>query len=600
VSAGAAQPWGALWYLYTRSWRNRLLQQLRRLKQPRYIIGVLAMGAYFASLAYSASPSAVVNTDPTLLDVRQLLSILGLSLALGAWWLAAPSDNALAFGSAEVYFLFPAPVKRRTLVQARLFSVQAVLLMQVLIWTLLLRRSSGDLHAALRALGLWVLFTTISLHRLGATLARTHAPDVPRRKPVAKTIAVAFLVLLVVAAARAAPQAIAMWRSFLDLSSYDNSHVVDRVLAGRVAVQALLNDSLVHILIWPIRAITGPAFAQNGMAWLLSVPGALLVLGVHYFWILRDPQPFEELALGSSARFADRVARVRRGGSFAGIRRTPLRWTLGLHGNPAVALAWKNVTAVTRTFRPRALIVTVLIILVIAVISTRGEGGLDLDRASLRSAFITTLTGVFAAAVLTAPAWFRLDLRHDLTHLAFLKTAPLAAHTIVATEILTAATITTLAMTVLFAGPAFFLMRGIGGPLGTSGLALAVLGACVALAGINLLHITLYNAVALWLPAWVPLNQGGAATGGASVVGQVYITLIGILVSLALLLAVPVGAGWGLFSLLLPARLPVAATAALALALAMALIVLEWLALARLLGRALDRLEPSDIPATQS
>jgi ABC-2 type transport system permease protein len=574
-------------------------QQLRRLKQPRYIIGVLAMVAYFVSLAYTytASPPSLAATNPALLDIRQLLAMLGLCIALGAWWLAAPSDNALTFGPAEVYFLFPAPVKRRTLVQARLMSVQALLLAQVLVWTLLLRRSSGDLHGGLRAIGLWMLFTTISLHRLGATLARINAPDAPRRKPVAKSIAVVFLVLLGIAAARATPHALEMWRSYLDLSSYDNSHVVDRVLAGRVALQALLNDPVVHFLTWPIRASTSLAFARDGAAWLLSLPAALLVLAVHYLWILRDPQPFEELALGSSARFADRVARVRRGGSAFGIQRRSLQWTLGLHGHPAMALAWKNITAVTRTFRPRALIVTVLICLVIVVVSTRGESGFTLDRASLRTAFLSTLTGVFTAAVLTAPAWFRLDLRHDLTHLPFLKTAPLPAHTIVATEILTAATVTTTAMAVLFAPPAYYLLRSIGGPLSPTALALAVLGACIALAGVNVLHITLYNAVALWLPAWVPLNYGGASTGGASVVGQVYISLLGILLSLTLLLLLPVGAAWGVVALSRAVALPIPVAGAVALGIGMVVITLEWLALARLLGRSLDRLEPSDVPA---
>lgn len=577
-----------------------MLQQLRRLKQPRYIVGALAMGAYITSLVFSPSARAAVTADPALLDIRQLLSIVGLSLALGAWWLATPNDNALAFSSAEVYFLFPAPVKRRTLIQARLFSVQALLLMQVLIWTLLLRRGGGDLHGALRAIGLWLLFTTASLHRLGATLARTHPPDVPRRKPIAKVIAVVFLVALSLATARAMPSALAMWRSFLALSSYDNSHVVDRFMAGRVAVQALLNDPIVHALVWPIRAITAPAFAQSASAWFFALPGALLMLALHYLWILRDPQPFEELAIGSSARFADRVARMRRGSTLTGLKATRLRWDLNPAGHPAVALAWKNVTAAVRTFRPRALVLAIIVIVVIAVVSGRDDGSFDFARGSMKSAFVTTFISVFVAAVLTAPAWFRLDLRHDLAHLAFLKTAPLPAHTIVATEILTAAAITTVAMGLLFGIPGFFLLRGIGGPLGSAGVALAILGGIVALAGINLLHITLYNAVALWLPAWVPLNQGGASTGGASVVGQVYITLLGILASLALLLAAPIAAGWGLWTLLLPTRLPLAATALVVLAAGMTLVVLEWLGLARLLGKALDRLEPSDIPAAQA
>ncbi len=596
-----ARPWNALWYLYSRSWRNRLLQQLRRLRQPRYVIGALAMGAYIASLLFSSSARTAVAADPTLLDVRHLLSIVGLSVALGAWWLAAPSDNALAFSSAEVYFLFPAPVKRRTLVQARLFSVQAVLLMQVLIWTLLLRRGAeGDLHPGLRALGLWVLFTTVSLHRLGATLARTHAPDVPRRRPVARAVAVLFLVALSLACIKAAPMALTAWRNYLAITTHDASGVIDRMMAGRVAVQAMLSDPAVRALIWPIRAATTPAFAQNATAWLLAMPGALVLLAMHYFWILRDPQPFEELAIGSSARFADRVARLRRGQSIAGLKPTRLRWELGLVGRPAVALAWKNVTAAVRTFRPRALLIAILIVVVIAVISGRGDAELLRTGDSMRTAFITIFGSVFAAAVLTAPAWFRLDLRHDLAHLPFLKTAPLPAHTIVATEIVTAAMITTAAMALLFGLPAYFLLQDVGGPLGRGGLALAILGAVVVLAGINLLHITLYNAVALWLPAWVPLNQGGASTGGASVVGQVYITLIAILASLALLLAGPAAAAWGLWTLLLSTGVPLAANTILALVLGTGLIVLEWLGLARLLGAALDRLEPSDIPAAQS
>lgn len=595
-----AQPWGALWYLYSRGWWNRLRLQVRRLKQPRYIVGAIAMLAYLGSLVFSESARSRVAADPTLLDVRQLLSIVGLSLALGAWWLAAPSDNALAFSAAEVYFLFPAPVKRRTLVQARLLSVQAVLLMQVLIWTLLLRRGGGELPAIFRGIGLWVLFTTVSLHRLGATLARTHAPDVPRRKPVAKTIAVIFLASLTLAALRAAPAALAMWRSFLDLTSYDTSRVIDRMLAGRVAVQALLNDPIVHGLSWPIRAATAPAFAHGSSAWLLAMPGALLVLGLHYIWILRDPQPFEELAIGSSARFADRVARMRRGASLTTLKPSRFRWDLDLHGNPAVALMWKNVTAAIRTFRPRSLILAITIILIIAVVTGRSGDGFDIQRGGLRSAFVTTFISVFAAAVLTAPAWFRLDLRHDLAHLAFLKTAPLPAHTIIATEILTAAGITTMGMALLFAVPGFFLMRGVGGPLSGVQLAGTILAGTFALGGVNLLHVTLYNAVAVWLPAWVPLNQGGASTGGASVVGQVYITLIGILTTLSLLLLGPAAAAWGLWLLLIGTRVPMAAVGAIGLSAGLVIVVLEWLGLARLLGAALERLEPSDIPSTQS
>jgi ABC-2 type transport system permease protein len=594
----AVQPWRALWYLYSRVWRNRLLEQARRLRQPRYIIGALAMLAYVASLLWSPAGQVAVTADPTLMDFRHVFAIAGLTLALGAWWLAAPSDSALAYSPAEIYFLFPAPVHRRTLVQARLLSVQVFLFIQVVLWTVFLRRSTGDLPALCRAIGLWLLFTTVSLHRLGATLARTHAPDVPRRTPVARSIALVFLAVLAFAVARAVPEALDLWKSKLAIGVTTNAQVVDRLLATRLAIQSVLNDPLVGVLTWPIRAATAPAFAASLSAWLFALPAALALLGAHYLWILYDPQPFEELAVGSSARFADRVARARKGNATVGISVPRVRWTLATRGHPAVALIWKNSTAALRTFRPRALLFAFGVGALVAVFSHGTDTGIDLEGSAMRSAIVSTMVSVFVGALLTGPAWFRLDLRHDLSHLPFLKTAPLPAHTIVATEILTAAMLMTGAMLLIFGIPVFLLLRTIGGPLGTGELLLAMLGGTVALGGINLLHITLYNAVALWLPAWVPLAQGGAASGGASVVGQVYITLLGILVTLGLLLAAPTAAAWGL-SLLLQPSLPAWLVAAAALLVAMLLIALEWLGLARLLGRALDRLEPSDLPSAQ-
>jgi ABC-2 type transport system permease protein len=600
VNRARGTPWSALWFLYSRSWRNRLRQQLRRLKQPRYMVGALAMLAYVVSLLISPSAAQGVANNPGLLDVRHLLSISGLSLALGAWWIAAPSDSALAFSNAEVYFLFPAPVARQTLVQARLFSIQAVLLLQVLLWTLLLRRGTGDLPGVLRAIGLWVLFTTVSLHRLGATLARTHAPDVPRRKPIAQLTAVMFISALATAALFAAPKAFVAWKAGATSMGVAAPLILQRLAAVQLTMQALLDDPIVHVLVWPIRAATAPAFARTPWDWFIAMPAAIGMLALHYIWILRDPKPFEELAVGSSARFADRVARLRRGSTLLKVDRSRWHWQLALTGTPAMAIVWKNTTAAIRTFRPRSLILGVMIVILIASVGFRSEGAIQLGEGRSISTASTIMLSIFSAALLTAPAWFRLDLRHDLAHLPFLKTAPLATHRIISAEILTAALITTVAMIGLFGIPIFLLLRFIGGPLGPVSLAFAVAGGCVVLGGVNLLHITLYNAVALWLPAWVPLNQGGSAHGGASVIGQVYITLIAILTSLSVLLAAPVAVGWGIWLLLAPTSVPGAIVGILMLAGWLAVVIAEWLGMARLLGTALDRLEPSDIPSTQA
>ncbi|MCC7052637.1 MAG: hypothetical protein IT355_05180 [Gemmatimonadaceae bacterium] len=601
MTGASGTPWNALWYLYSRSWRNRIRQQLRRLKQPRYVIGALAMAAYLASLFFSPSASQAVVDEPNLIDFRHLISICGLAFAVAAWWIAAPSDSALAFSTAEVYFLFPAPVARRTLVQARLFSIQAVLLLQVLLWTLLLRRSSGDLPGVLRAIGLWVLFTTISLHRLGATLARTHPPDVPRRRPVAHAIALVCIVAFAIALALAAPRALEAWKLGSAVGdTFDAPALSQRLWGARLAIQALLDDPVLRVIVWPVRAATAPAFAHTATGWLLAMPAALGLLALHFAWILRDPGPFEELAVGSSARFADRVARARRGSTLTKVNHAAWGWRLALTGAPATALVWKNVTAALRTFRPQSFLLGLTLVIVIASVILGGEGAMQLGDGRTISTASTLILGIFCAALLTAPAWFRLDLRHDLAHLPFLKTAPLATHRIIAAEILTAALLTTLAMVALFGVPIFFVLRVIGGPLGPLGIVAAMAAGSVVLGGVNLLHVTLYNAVALWLPAWVPLNQGGAAHGGAAVVGQVYITLIAILASLGILLALPVTAAWGIWRASAVTNLPLPAVAAAMLAGWLAVVIAEWLGLARLLGVALDRLEPSDLPSTQT
>ena len=590
----AAQPWSALWFLYSRSWKNRILQHARRLRQPRYIVGALAMGFYI----YSMMRNSMTMMGPTsseaagMLDTRELFAILSLLVALVTWWVAAPSENALAYSPAEVFFLFPAPVNRRTLVQARLFSVQAGLLIQVLIWTLVLRRQGGELPGVLRALGLWLIFTTVSLHRLGATLSRTRAPDAPPRRPVARVLALTFFGALAAAIAFATPAALTIWRGEIAIAD-SAEHVLSRFASLRIALQTVVDAPAVSVLLWPIRAITAPAFAPNPLAWLFALPAAIAVLAAHYLWIVRDPQPFEELALGATSRFAEHVARLRRGSAPINASAVGKRWRLATTGNPAVALAWKNTTATLRTFRPRAAIIILVAVAAILLIALQ-MADVDSELGAIRTAFATTLVGTFAMAVLMAPGVFRNDLRHDLAHLAFLKTVPLPAHTIVATEILTAAAITTVSMTALFAVPGFYLIRSIGGPLTSGGIVLAIAGGAVLLGVINLLHITLHNAVALWLPDWVPLAPSGNSTGGASVVGQVYISLLAILTALGVLLLAPTAGAAGVWWLLRD-QTSVLVAGGTALLAGSGLAVVEWLGLSRVLGRALDALEPSDV-----
>ena len=62
---------------------------------------------------------------------------------------------------------------RRGLVQYKLLRNQLLILFNSLLWTLILARERFGASPWLRALSIWVLLTTISFHRLGASFVRT-------------------------------------------------------------------------------------------------------------------------------------------------------------------------------------------------------------------------------------------------------------------------------------------------------------------------------------------------------------------------------------------------------------------------------------------
>ena len=74
---------------------------------------------------------------------------------------------------AEVTFLFSGPVSRRGLIQFKLLRSQLLILFNALLWTLILSRERFGVSPWLRVISIWVLLTTLSFHRLGASFVRT-------------------------------------------------------------------------------------------------------------------------------------------------------------------------------------------------------------------------------------------------------------------------------------------------------------------------------------------------------------------------------------------------------------------------------------------
>jgi len=108
--------------------KNRILQWVRRLRQPRYLIGAIAGAAYFWFLIFrrsSGNGKILLKTFSMIPVIADVASIFILLLMILPW--ALPDDSGgLQISEAEMTFLFPAPFRRRDLAHAGLAGGLAV------------------------------------------------------------------------------------------------------------------------------------------------------------------------------------------------------------------------------------------------------------------------------------------------------------------------------------------------------------------------------------------------------------------------------------------------------------------------------------------
>src|SRR5689334_3849550 len=124
----------ALLYLQFCSLKNRLLVRIKRLRQPKYLVGAM-VGALYFYFYFFRYLFALPGRPATRLNLGVAAENLALFEALGAavlflavlllGWVLPHERAALAFSEAEVAFLFPAPITRRGLIHFKLLRSQA-------------------------------------------------------------------------------------------------------------------------------------------------------------------------------------------------------------------------------------------------------------------------------------------------------------------------------------------------------------------------------------------------------------------------------------------------------------------------------------------
>jgi len=530
---------GALLFFALRSAENAARRRLRRLTEARYALGLAIAVAYIAFVlvrpgrpglrgAAAAAPLPVAWTTVGLLAASGAL-LLGAALV----WLFRGSEASLSLTEGEAEFLFAAPIPRSAVVHFALLRSQLRVLLGVLA-ALLFSRPSSAAGLLRSALGAWILFSTVNLHVLGVgfTKAAWKERSPLRRRTTALLATLLALALLGFAAAALAEIAVRVARSPRSPGVLSVEAAVATGVLGRPLLALLL----------PLRAVVAPLFAPTAAAFAAALPASLLVLALHYVWVVRTNVRYEDATIAGAARRA--AERARRRGELPALpgeaKRRSVPFRLEPAGRPETAIVWKNLAAWSRT-----------------PLATRLGGVVALGPLAFAAgAFLSSPAGDQATAVallvlstltpllaLLLPSGLRLDLRRDLADAALLRSWPVRPAGLVAAELAAPFSIGllvlvggALATVGLSAGRALRGATALSGALGGIGapdrLFPAVLTAFLVIPPLSLLFLLGQNGATLAFPAWFP--PGPQRSRGLEQMGINLLTFAASFVALAL------------------------------------------------------------------
>jgi ABC-2 type transport system permease protein len=574
---------GAFIYLTVHGLVNRVRARVRRLREPRYAIGLAVGALYFYFVVFgrpgrgrghgaTVSVASLPGSTGPLVALASVLLFVLVAMA----WVWPSSSKAIVFTRAEVQFLFQAPLTRRQLLHYKLIRSQTASLLVSLILTVFFR--PGTFMAAWTAItGIWLLFGILNLHLIGVALARTslaqHGLSGLRRQwfPIAVIVAAIGVIGLAIVSNGAQLSTLETGRQVLG--------ELERVLTTGVAGWAL----------WPTRAVVRLPLAASTAEYWRALPAALGLLALNYLWVMRSDAAFEE----ASAEQSEKVVRGRMAPRRARVTAVSTPFSLAVRGRVETAILWKNLILLGRYASLRTLWrVVPMVIALAAVASTSRQTGLVSGLSML------ALGGV-VLIVLLGPQIVRNDLRQDLAHLALLKTWPVRSAALIRGELLAPAAVLT-GLAWIFVMASVLLMTK--APTNAAGLARLVLNrvsygiaALLIAPPIIVVQLIVQNGLAVLFPAWVAI--GASRARGVEVMGQRLLMQAGIWLTLLIAFApaAVLGAVLAFVIYLATGLVPIVVPAALGAA----VILAEAFLATEALGRALDRtdvgsLEPAD------
>jgi putative ABC exporter len=577
---------GALLYLRVVSLRNAVASRLGRLKQPKYLVGAVVGVAYFYLVLFRRFTAPPQTAGPLAqpFPVEQLPNVAAaaaaaLTVLVSLYWLWPRARAALTFSEAEIAFLFPAPIGRKTLIHFRTINAQLRILFTSLLLALFSSRWNFVLGGAgIRIFGWWLILATLDLHAVGSSFVITRLLDrgITSLRRQLLTVAIAALVVgLALAAA---------WRGLRAPQPEDfaGPPAVARYLAS------LLTSGALSWLLQPATWVIRPILATNARDFFAALGPALLIYALHYAWVLRTEVSFEEASIAKAEKRAARRSAMQRDGTVRlgrterKARRAPFKLAAG--GRPEVAFLWKNLLASPSYLTPRTALIVAALIAVGSNWLTR------FDHEVLRTTIGTVALAGAAYTLVFGPLIARQDLRLDLPNTDMLKTYPLRGWQVVVGEVLAPVAIVTVLLWLLLLAAAFTLQPPPSAAL-TPGLRVAAaLGLALLLPFVCAIEVLVMNAAVVLFPAWLP--QGAGRGSGIDVLGQRIFFLAGLFLATAgALLPAGIGAAAIFFATLWVVGAPLAA--ALGAAAALAVLCVEVGLGVAFIGRRFERFDLS-------
>lgn len=499
--------------------RNRVWQRIRRLRDPRYLIGGIAGIAYLWLMLFRRNGAVFRSHPPPEMTavLTACLSVVVLCVLLVAWALPADSGG-LQFSEAEIAFLFSAPIRRRDLLLYKTMRAQPQALISAALFSVF-----GWSHG--HFIGIWLLFSVLSIYFTTISLARARLRLAGIGLGIRLTLVSGTFV--------------ALWfygKSLVERAGPAPAHLKDllRIITSTVSLPIPKAMLLVPAM------FVGAGTARDWSTALISSAG-LVVVGVALFFLAAMLNvSFEEASIATSLRREQRRERRRGGqrGERSVLFRTPALFPLRESGRPEVAVVWKNVIALARTSAAFVVVFLVIYLTLLGVALWSHDAGTN----QAIGGMMMMLAALFP---FFGPQVFANDFRLDLRRAEVLKSYPLSGDRLVAAEI--AAPLVVIAlfeMAFIASGSLLWSLssapRGIVAIIGTPQFVISAMLFAIPVCTIQLL---IRNAMPLYFPAWTmqPKDEtrGIATTGQRLIVLAANVTMLTVVLIPAALVFLP-------------------------------------------------------------